>query len=81
MLVVFWFLLVVIDEIWVVQFGFGGCGGGVVMVVVDLGRGCGLKREREGERDRETERVINKLIVFNYVVKNKSIDVGWVVKW
>ena len=40
-----------------------------------------MKREREGERDRETERVINKLIVFNYVVKNKSIDVGWVVKW
>ena len=56
MLVVFWFLLVVIDEIWVVQFGFGVCGGGVVMVVVDFGSwygGCGLKRERERERERE----------------------------
>ena len=40
-----------------------------------------MKREREREREREGERVINKLIVFNYVVKNKSIDVGWVVKW
>ena len=70
----------VIDEIWVVQFGFGGYGGGVVMVVVDFGSwfgGCGLKRKRERER----ERVINKLIVFNCVMKTKSIDVGWVVKW
>ena len=59
MLVVFWFLLVVIDEIWVVQFGFGVCGGGVVMVVVDF-RSWLWVEERERGRERQRDRESNK---------------------
>ena len=50
--------------------------------VMGLVSGYGREKiERLRRRERERERkIINKWIVFNCVVKNKSIDLRWVVK-
>ena len=48
------------------------CGDGEWWVV----RVATSKRERERERERE----INKWIVSSCVVKNRTFDVGWIVK-